>query len=386
MHNTILRLKILTVLALCTLFIVTCTLSIDPSIETAPQNDTDVINGQEALHKEFPTIVALTRNNGKSEFCSGTLLKADLVLTAAHCIESMSLKHSHVVYGHENILNCDKNCILSMHSARAHPDYVKNNDVWYDIALILLEDKIPNATTAKLLPYDDYIPLLDDNSVVTIAGYGRAYTPGPPQPPPPPKFTIRLDPKLGIRFIQLNASYTSGVLFSAEVPIISRNDYEIHVGEDDPTAPNACYGDSGGPIYVNNNGITYVTGVASRIPPNKPIECGHGVLYSLPGLYVDWIEKTYVELTDEKDARPPPPVGTGGSPAIPVPPPPKNNEEEKPVILSPTSTCTYGIAKRAPRERNISLTFITLLGFLVTRRRITYVATKDSYDKVVKNS
>jgi len=330
----------------------------DNFVYQQPKNNDFVINGQEGLHVDFPSIVALTYNEGKSEFCSGTLIKPDLVLTAAHCVAYMSVKNSHVVYGYENILDCDKADIISMHSKSMHPNYSQQSDNWYDVALILLHKDIPNANVAEILPITGFIPTLDPDSRVIIAGYGRHYTTGTPG-------TV------------LDVSQTSGVLYFGDVPVISRdNDFEIIVGEDQAGKPNVCYGDSGGPIYVTYNGKTYVTGVASRIPPGKPVECGHGGVYSLPGSHVQWIEEEYVKLQEKRDKEPSGAGGSGGAdgaggtPPLPsIPPPPYEHEEkeEPQVILSPNS-CTYTIN----HAHNSSATLIALLfGLILLIRRKT---------------
>ncbi|XWX00234.1 hypothetical protein V2A60_008254 [Cordyceps javanica] len=49
------------------------------------QVSTKVVGGVEAQEREFPYIVSLAK--GGSHFCGGTLLDANTVLTASHCLE-----------------------------------------------------------------------------------------------------------------------------------------------------------------------------------------------------------------------------------------------------------------------------------------------------------
>src|SRR3989344_5725901 len=63
-----------------------------------PQSETEVINGIPAEYTDFPSIVALADAYG-GEMCTGTMIKEDLVLTAAHCIPYIES----AVYGESEI-------------------------------------------------------------------------------------------------------------------------------------------------------------------------------------------------------------------------------------------------------------------------------------------
>ena len=266
----------------------------------SPKKEGEVINGNPAEYSSFPSIVALAGHDG-SEWCSGTLIKPDFVITAAHCIPYDPGSRT-IVYGVSDISQPCDGCVHEIALVKAHPEYNPSHNYGLDdIGWVLLKEPIQDAVTAEILPESVFSSALHVDDIVQIAGYGN----------------------------DSNGFY--GYLNSAEVPIIDfltatgsvngkfENKYtgsesllkEMVVGLDNTAAPNLCYGDSGGPTYVEYNGSLFLTGVTSRVPPGKPIECGHGAVVSLPGHYQELTEKVYLELLKCKGD--PDCSGNGGS-------------------------------------------------------------------------
>ena len=163
-------------------------------------------------------------------------------------------------------------------AAKVHPYYddYSETENHHDFALLLLKREIPDAQPIELLSSSDFSKVLQIGDYVTIAGYG-AYSWG------------------------LLETSKDGKLFAADVPITGyHNLAEMMVGEKDPSKGNACYGDSGGPVYVYAHGQVRLAGVASRIaePSDKGFyECGKsGLIYGLPSLEQGWIESEYIAL------------------------------------------------------------------------------------------
>jgi secreted trypsin-like serine protease len=230
---------------------------------------TEIINGTKADHSQFPSIVVLKTISSGEEYCSGTLIKPDLVMTAAHCLDDFHqfADPLSVVYGSSDLADND-GLEIQVAAWDRHAQYNPYLDPWNDIALILLENDIPDAVNAPILAPEQYETFLMPGTIVTIAGYGQ------------------------------NSDLGYGELFYGEVPVIVRDEFQIQVGENNPAAPNACYGDSGGPIYVMDGEVMYVTGVASHLPFGAQ-QCGESAIYTLPGSYVPWIEETYLKLQEE---------------------------------------------------------------------------------------
>ncbi|MBU0470047.1 MAG: trypsin-like serine protease [Nanoarchaeota archaeon] len=266
-----------------------------------PKKNPHIINGTLTDQSQFPSVAALIDYYG-SEWCSGTLIKPDFIITAAHCIPSTPTSMK-VVYGVSDIYQSCEDCKHEIALVKANPNYDFNGDYgWNDIGWVLLKEPIKDAVTAEVLPEKWFSSVLHIGDLVKIAGYGN------------------------------DSNWNSGFLNSAEAPIIdfftsagsvngnfnrngnlNRSDgfrssfeqgasmLEMVVGLDDTGAPNLCYGDSGGPTYVEYNGSVFLTGITSRIPPGKPAECGHGAVVGLPGHYQKITEEVYLELKNCRD-------------------------------------------------------------------------------------
>ena len=282
------------------LFLTACGVSsnTDP-FQVQTSRDPFVLNGIEGHHEQFPSIVMLTIN-GYDEYCSGTLIKPDLVMTAAHCVEHLP-NSLEAVYGVDSIpdpLQC-RSCFMKVKNSTYHPEFTHFYFPSNDIGLILLEHPVYNPIVGTFLSErnNNFVYV---GQTLTLAGYGTS-------------------------------NEGLGQLYYGDVPVTElRGDYEMVVGLDSPTAVNACYGDSGGPAYLYEAGEEYVVGVTSRVPEGKPIECGHGTVYTRPEAYSDWIEQAYQDM---KTATPndPDPVDPNNCCRKPEPAPP---------ILEPSGGCS----------------------------------------------
>lgn len=241
-----------------------------------------IINGDKAEHMEFPSIVALAVDEGTSEYCTGSLIHEQIVLTAAHCV-SLPLELT-VVYGSSNLNEECSDCLYKVIETIQHPDY---DDVSYngynfnDLALVLLDQPVNDAIITPILPASLQDSALEAGLEVTFAGYGRD------------SMDASGHLYYGIGSIMKFYSPTG-----EETAAVYYNTQEMVIGEDNPDAPNICYGDSGGPTYVQHLGTTYLTGVTSRIPIDKPVECGHGAVVGLPGPHENWINSNIDNLLD----------------------------------------------------------------------------------------
>ncbi len=241
-----------------------------------------IVNGIDVEHAQFPSIVALTVNDGTSEYCTGSLVHKQVVLTAAHCV-SLPLELT-VVYGSSDLNESCSGCLYKVIETLQHPDYdyaLYNGYNFDDMALILLDRPVNDAIITPILPASVQESALQAGLEVTFAGYGRD----------------SMDAS-GHLYYGIGPIMKFYFPTGEETTAVYYNTKEMVIGEDNPNAPNICYGDSGGPTYVQHLGTTYLTGVTSRIPIDKPVECGHGTVVGLPGPHENWINSNIDNLLD----------------------------------------------------------------------------------------
>lgn len=248
-----------------------------PDIELVKVNGTYVVNGEKSEFKDYSSIAAIVKTGSNKPFCTGTFIAEDLVMTAAHCVITMDSSELMVVYGYSDPTLISPDCFYPVVDIEVNDSYMGGyEDVGpyiegdHDIALLLVDTSIfeRGINFDGILSPGRYGEILAIGEWVTIAGYGQ-----------------------NIKGEQ------GGALYSGEVPVIWRGETEIAVGlgtEDVKNPTGACFGDSGGPIYVWVGGERVVTGITSRAM-GLPA-CENGAIYTLPGVYFEWIRRKYEDM------------------------------------------------------------------------------------------
>ena len=193
-----------------------------------------IVNGVSAMAM-IPEAAFLIRTDAGGGVCSGTLIGCQTLLTAAHCVESFDPAHAFVYLQHGGIFNVT--------GAVINPDF--EFGVRSDVALVTLAQ--PVTGVAPIVINNGGEPPL--GTTVTLAGYGGIGNPTPALAP----FHNGL--------LRTGSAVTSGCTV---VPESSHICFTF----DDPGAPgsdsNACFGDSGGPMFINGLGPSrVVVGVTS---------------------------------------------------------------------------------------------------------------------------
>ena len=217
------------------------------------------------VEKKLPQVVAIRINgfNGGWTLCSGTYFSSRMVVTAAHCLRSDAIPGQTFVY-YGNDYNTDvaslpaipapgqKSVWARVETTTANPDYNKSLN-YPDFAIMYLDRELPFDPIPLLRA-----PLTSADKKGEIAGWG------------------------GSKALTADISQVegAGIKRSADVKLLgspTAADYHTddpNPGILDPTirpnllktdgmAPsaNTCAGDSGGPLFVESRGRTYLAGV-----------------------------------------------------------------------------------------------------------------------------
>lgn len=208
-----------------------------------------IIDGKSVASSEYPSFV--TTLSGSNGLCGGTLIAERWVLSAAHCYtdnsDRLNVVASDLIVqtnpkSFTNVSAISSDNLYTAEQIIIHPSYSYPQN---DIALIQLSRAATNATPI----------VISDNSssaVIgkrgTIVGYGST--------------TRQYDYQY-----QLVNDVTPSQLQEAEVPIIDSSYCTgtlICAGENTGGySTDACFGDSGGPLYLEQDGVRTQVGIVS---------------------------------------------------------------------------------------------------------------------------
>ena len=181
-----------------------------------------IIGGEECNVSDSPVVkLNLFDDESNPSYCSATMITNNYALSAAHCFPDFILN------GYINY----RNKKISIKRFILHPDaQIESETLKNDIALIEISESI------------NVVPSIINNSVlvkigdeISIFGYGLS---------------------------QVNNLGSIGTLREGKMKITSINDKYIQ-SKFDGSLQNVCYGDSGGPAFVNSNGNLLLVGVTS---------------------------------------------------------------------------------------------------------------------------
>lgn len=261
-------------------------------VTTQTTSDLPIINGDTVANKQ-PWMVALIRypigsNTLVSErqFCGGALIAAEWVLTAAHCFGSLSATNFRVVIG-ELDLDASGVALLEVSEIILHPQW-KSGSYSDDIAVL----RLAQPSAAETLSWFTQITNSAlDGTVAKVQGWGRTYV-------------EQADSNCALEFqagFENQSDYqciletyeepepATPVLRSTTIRILSNsacnsafrefltaNDYaeEDFFDDGDTLSPvicaqgedktsSACFGDSGGPLTIAENGTDHLVGITS---------------------------------------------------------------------------------------------------------------------------
>jgi trypsin len=210
-----------------------------------------IVGGTTATASDNPFQVALLSSNVASnydaQFCGGTLVKANVVVTAAHCVFGTSASQVQVLTGTRSLTSGGTRRNVTRISI--HPSY-NDNTLDYDVAVLTLSSSATGIPLASLASAD---PAAGTNLLVT--GWGNTSATGSSYPTTLRKATVPLIS---------TATCNGSSVYNGQITTRMICAGFLAGGVD------SCQGDSGGPLTRSNvlTGIvSWGQGCAQR---NKP--------------------------------------------------------------------------------------------------------------------
>lgn len=240
-----------------------------------------IIGGSHVPSGRWPTMVSVhTSSGGATGLCGGSLIAADWVLTAAHCVtpngQAVAPNQVTVLAG---VVSLADTAAIRRGAAEivVHPGY-NTQTVANDIALIRLSSGVPLNTGAMLSTSGTDQAWATPGQMVTAIGWGRT----------------------------TNMSYDiSTLLKQVDIPVSTpaacKAVWGKYVGDGQicVTTPGVgpCHGDSGGPLMAANRAGGYVlVGLTSFGPATGCADPGLPTVYTRVSAYIDWIRQRVPEL------------------------------------------------------------------------------------------
>ncbi len=214
-----------------------------------------VIGGSETPIETFPFQVALMFGN--FQFCGGTLVNSEYVLTAAHCVDGLVPRDVDILIGTRDLGSGGER--VGVEAFRPHPGF--NNSLDNDVALLRLERRLLRPRVFVQTP--DQLALSAPGTLGTVIGWGQLDDGSSPN-------TLRRADGLPVLTNEACAN-SAGIFFGNIGP------RTLCAGLD-RQGKGTCFGDSGGPLLVAVGDSWVEIGITSFIINRD--QCGN-----VPGAY-----------------------------------------------------------------------------------------------------
>jgi len=193
-----------------------------------------IVNGYEAIKHEFPFMAALM--NRQRQFCGGSLIDDNHILTAAHCVAHMSkydVQNLRVRLGDHNIkTDSEANHVEKRVKRVIRHKGFSSSTLWNDVAILTLEDDVSYNSNIQPICLAQGSRKYVGNTV-TVAGWGTLREGGSQ-----PASLMKVDVK-----VWQNSDCKTSYGSSAPGGITS---HMLCASEEDK---DSCSGDSGGPLF-----------------------------------------------------------------------------------------------------------------------------------------
>jgi uncharacterized protein (TIGR03382 family) len=228
------------------------------------QGTSTVVGGTTVSPGQWPDAVAVLGANGT---CTGTLIAPDVVLTAGHCA---GIKPTQVIANTIDYSASD-GVRVQVAKTEAYPNWQAE----YDVAVLVLASPIEGVTPRKVGTGCTFQGVVRNTSV-RLVGFGA---------------TDDLGQTANTQLRQAMTAVTDPECTGGQgckKEIAPGGEF---VAGGSGTA-DSCFGDSGGPVYLETPTGTVVIGAVSRGVDGSDTPCGGGGIYVRTDKLIDWIEET----------------------------------------------------------------------------------------------
>ncbi len=233
--------------------------TLDDSFETV----TPVIGGTQVPAGKWPDAVAVLGQGA----CTGTLIAPDVVLTAGHCADMQPTQ----VIANSTDYAGGGGITAQVKSVTPYPNWENS----YDVTVIVLTAPITGVTPRKVGTSCTFTEGFSDGKMVHLVGFGLTDTAGQGN-------NTRLNETMA-PITDADCSGPGGCVTS----ISPGGEFIAGGGGKD-----SCFGDSGGPVYLDTPRGPVVVGAVSRGLDGAATPCGGGGVYVRTDKIVNWIEQT----------------------------------------------------------------------------------------------
>lgn len=192
-------------------------------------------------HPNVGMMVVELLDGNKVGVCSGTLIASRIFLTASHCLSWMpgaGIGFDKVWVSFDHVV--DANATLYHGEAKLNPLYGGPRSNPNDVAVIVLDEEVPNTITPAMLPTAGLLDTMKDAKTLK---YQRFVTVG---------YGLLRDDKTGGPHSLADTSERH----YAEQSFLSLQSYWITLSMNPSTGSGGtCYGDSGGPHFIEGTNV-----------------------------------------------------------------------------------------------------------------------------------
>jgi secreted trypsin-like serine protease len=231
-----------------------------------------VVGGTTVKRGAYPDVVAVFTADGG--MCTGTLLAADLVLTAGHCADAQPIE---VIVDSVDLAKPDGQH-RKVKWSRAYPKWLDS----YDVGIVMLEN--PVFAKQRAVAQGCTENQIAAGTKLKLVGFGLTTKSGQGDNTRLHQATLPVDDPTCSADPSCQPSVAPGGEFTAG-----------------GNGVDACFGDSGGPVYIKTPAGLALIGVVSRGLVTWGDPCGEGGVFVRADKVAKWIEAESGRKLDRAD-------------------------------------------------------------------------------------